>query len=466
MVNLPTLPRGEGTYDVKNGRIRFRKKIKVNGISKSISVTGSSVKEVNRLMNEREKELADAAVKESPKPELPKLPKGMGHYNYKNDKIRYRKRVTFGDVIKDLSATGNTIQEVNALMSQKEKEFFQQAKLRDIQSTTSTLEQKMAEWIKLYKSEEVNSKSYDRIESTFLNHIKGTELGRMPESKVKSDLIQMHLKGRRNIKTGEPLSYSSQKKLYELLSQYFKYRYSREPYLNPMITVSKPRKSDEELSEELIVWDDGEMIALTKIALDPYIPGKSGFRHGLAIAFLMWSFMRVGELLALKWKDIDFDNKTVDINKQLSRVRDRETENEYKSIVKSAKYKSSRKFTLPDMAYDCILAYKKTKGDVSPDDYVVDNGDGKPIAMNTITNSYKAMIKAANLPIEKHVTVHGLRHSGISYFLRHGIPVEVVSKMAGHKSIQITLDTYYSVLESQKNSAIEEFNKKNTLRFK
>lgn len=396
--------------------------------------------------------------------ELPKLPYGMGTYDYVNNKIRFRKHITANGISKSLTVIGESVSEVNKLMNQKEKEFIQSSKVQTVKSQTKTLEQGMDEWIRLYKAAELNAKSYDRVENTFLNHIKGTNLGRTIESKITSDLIQGHLKERKNLKTGEALSYSSQKKLYELLNQYFRYKYSREPYLNPMITVSKPRKNDEELNEDLIIWDDNEMIALTNIAFEPYTPGKSGFRHGLAIAFLMWSFMRVGELLALKWQDIDFENRTVDINKQLSRVRDRETDNEYKSIIKSAKYQSSRKFVLPDMAYDCILAYKNTKGKVKPDDYVVDNGNGKPIAMNTITNSYKAMIKSAHLT--KHVTVHGLRHSGISYFLRHGVPVEVVSKMAGHKSIQITLDTYYSVLESQKNSAMEEFNKNNTLRFK
>lgn len=390
--------------------------------------------------------------------ELPKLPYGMGTYDYVNNRIRFRKHITAHGISKTLTVVGDSVPEVNKLMNNKEREFLRDSKTQSIRTQSKTLENGIDEWLRLYKVEEVTPRSYDRVECTFLNHIKGTNLGRTVESKITSDLIQKHLKESKNVITGEPLSYSSQKKIYELLSQYFKFKFSKNPYLNPMIVVTRPRNNDEELNEELIVWDDDEMITLTQIAFQPE------FQHGLAIAFLMWSFMRIGELLALKWEDIDFENKTVDINKQLSKVRDRDAEHKFKLIVKSAKYKSSRKFIMSDMAYDCIVEYKKRKGKVNPNDYVLDNGKGKPASMSLMNVTYKNMIKS--LPQNKHVTIHGLRHSGISYFLRHGVPVEVVSKMAGHKSIQITLDTYYSVLESQKNSAMEEFNKNNTLRFK
>jgi site-specific recombinase XerD len=52
--------------------------------------------------------------------------------------------------------------------------------------------------------------------------------------------------------------------------------------------------------------------------------------------------------------------------------------------------------------------------------------------------------------INKKVSVHGLRHTGISYFLRHGAASEVVSKQAGHNDISTTNGIYYSVIEEQK----------------
>ena len=79
---------------------------------------------------------------------------------------------------------------------------------------------------------------------------------------------------------------------------------------------------------------------------------------------------------------------------------------------------------------------------------------------------YKNIIKRTEgINHNKNVTIHGLRHTGISYFLRHGVPVEVISRMAGHQSIQITIDTYYSVIEEQKQKALDDLNKAARINF-
>lgn len=392
---------------------------------------------------------------------LPKLPKGMGTYDYVRDKIRYRKQITYLGITSNLSVTGTSIAEVNKLMQKKEKDFESKCRIGEVGQKTKTLEQGMLEWLTLYKSEELNQKSFDRIESTYLNHVANTDLGRTQETLITSDMIQKHIKTLSKV-DGNKLSYSSIKKVYELLNQYFTYKFLNEPYLNPMLRVSKPKNNDNKISEELIVWNDEEMTRLTKVAYDPYIPGKSGYKHGLIIAFIMWSFIREGEACALQWKDIDLENGTINITKQLSRVKDRKT-NKYVSILTTTKYNSSRKIMLNNMALDCIKEYKKRKANSNPDDFVLDNGEGKVLSSNTIIRTYGLMCEKANLPEEKHVTIHGLRHSGISYMIRHGMPVEVVSKMAGHKSIQVTLNTYYSVIESQKTDAMIEFNKNNNI---
>ena len=275
---------------------------------------------------------------------LPKLPKGMGTYDYVRDKIRYRKQITYLGVTSNLSVTGTSIAEVNKLMQKKEKDFESKCRIGEIDQKTKTLEQGMLDWLTLYKSEELNNKSFDRIESTYLNHVANTDLGRTQETLITSDMIQKHLKSLTKF-NGDKLSYSSTKKVYELLNQYFTYKFLNEPYLNPMLRVSKPKNNDNKISEELIVWNDEEMIRLTKVAYEPYIPGKSGYKHGLVIAFIMWSFIREGEACALQWKDIDLDKGIINITKQLSRVKDRKT-NRYVSILTTTKYNSSRKIHL------------------------------------------------------------------------------------------------------------------------
>ena len=395
------------------------------------------------------------------KKELPKLPKGMGAYDYlPNGDIRYRKSVKGTRI----SVTGTTISEVNKLMKQKEDETLKRIKIGIKKESTGTLQENMNEWMTLYKKEDVIPRTYDRIESTYLTHIVGSELGTMQEKSIKSEDIQRFMKELKNHgdkKEDKDLSYSSKKKVYELLNQYFRYRYIKEPYLNPMLQVTKPKQDVEKIDEELIVWDDYEIEKICREASKPFREGVEGYKHGLAIIFIMWIFCRIGEALALQWKDIDIDNSMISITKSYSRIRIRDGINagkyEYK-IVKT-KNKKNRTFKMRQMAIDAIKGYKNIKKPKSENEYVF-SSNNKILTVTSITRMYSNIInRTEGIDHTKHVTMHGLRHTGISYFLRHGVPIEVVSRMAGHQSIQITIDTYYSVIEEQKQKAIDDLNK-------
>lgn len=395
------------------------------------------------------------------KKELPKLPKGMGAYDYlPNGDIRYRKSIKGTRI----SVTGTTISEVNKLMKEKEDETLKKIKIGIKKESTGTLQEKMNEWMTLYKKEEVIPRTYDRIESTYLTHIVGSELGTMQEKSIKPEDIQCFMKELKNHgdkKEGKDLSYSSKKKVYELLNQYFRYRYIKEPYLNPMLQVTKPKRDVEKVDEELIVWNDDEIEKICREASKPFREGIEGYKHGLAIIFIMWIFCRLGEALALQWKDIDISNGMISITKSYSRIKIREGINagkyEYK-IVKT-KNKKNRTFKMSQMAIDAIKGYKNIKKPKSENEYVFATNK-KILTVTSITRMYSNIIdRTDGIDHNKHVTIHGLRHTGISYFLRHGVPIEVVSRMAGHQSIQITIDTYYSIIEEQKQKAIDDLNK-------
>lgn len=151
----------------------------------------------------------------------------------------------------------------------------------------------------------------------------------------------------------------------------------------------------------------------------------------------------------------------ISITKSYSRIRIRDGINagkyEYK-IVKT-KNKKNRTFKMSQMAIDAIKGYKSIKKPKSENEYVFSTNN-KILTVTSITRTYSNIIdRTEGIDHTKHVTMHGLRHTGISYFLRHGVPIEVVSRMAGHQSIQITIDTYYSVIEEQKQKAIDDLNK-------
>ena len=415
--------------------------------------------------------MSKIAKEKSSLPELPKLPHGMGTYSYKRDKVRYRKMCEYKNETKRIEVIGENIKEVNRLMREKELDWQHSVDTHTTLSGAKMLQTVMWERIELYKKGELKDRSYDRIENIFNNHIKDTPLGRMTEDCVTSDRIQKHLMGLKSKKDGSPLSYSSSKKVYELLDQFFRYRYVRDPSDNPMLTVPKLKRDKIEQkrgitvgkkNEEMTILDDDEIDAFTEVAYRPYEIGKGGYVRGLGIAFMMWTFLRSGEARALRWSDIDFENETINIERQVSTIKNRDEKTNYRkkynNIIDATKYDSARKFKMPKIATDIAIEYKKRIKPESEDEYFLTNSYYTPISETAIRDVLGRMLAAAG--IEKHLRIHDLRHTGISYMLRHEVPVEVVSKMAGHKEIETTYRVYYQVLEKQKFDAIDQLNEK------
>lgn len=80
---------------------------------------------------------------------------------------------------------------------------------------------------------------------------------------------------------------------------------------------------------------------------------------------------------------------------------------------------------------------------------------GGDIHPDTPTKIFQKIIKKYNL---KHLTFHGLRHSGISHMIECGVPISVISRKVGHSSVQVT-DTYYShFFESEFKQAANSMN--------
>lgn len=392
---------------------------------------------------------------------LPKLPRGMGSYRYRNTGvIQYRKQMTVDGTKINLSVDGNTVKECNQKMKEEEKRVHEQNKLK-VENSRRLLQEDIYEWLTLYKQSEVVARSFDRIESTYLTHIANSSIGIMKTTDVSADDIQRFLRCVRNHKDDSDLSYSSKKKIYDLLNGFFRQKYLKEPYLNPMLTVTKPQKSNMEVEEDLVVWDDNEILAICEEAIKPLNNGIGGHKHGAAIIFIMWTFIRLGEALALQWKDVDFENEMISISKSYSRVKIRNgvRAGGYEWKICKTKNKKSRRFKMCKMAIDSLKIYRDRKNPSSADEYIFSTESGKVLSITSITNMYKSIVNQADINHAKHVTIHGLRHTGISYFLRHGVPVEIVSRMAGHQSIQITTDTYYQIIEEQKEKAVIDLNK-------
>lgn len=374
---------------------------------------------------------------------------------------------------KILTATGKDKTECRRIMRLKEEEF--ETKSRMELSSKGLLVGNMEDWLLRIKKNDpkCGDTAFTRLLSTFETHIKGSYLGNMQEEQIRDEDIVLFLSElKKHSSSGNvldtPLSYSSKKKVYELLSMYFSHKYIRASELNPILTVPAPAKEERYIKKDgssvveddddtdigvvvpvSSVWNDEEMLAIHNYCMREYSAGKKGSaKRGLLIDFLMWTFMRAGELRALKWKDIHLEegHEYVSITKSWKK---RGKKGHYEWYVGKPKSKRSvRNIQLLPEAVTAIKEYKRRFPPQSEDDFIC-MGDDDKVLCAKMFNDYLANILSGlrydNLQ-SRNRTVHGLRHTGISYLIRKGVDRNVVSTMAGHSSTTITEQVYTEII--------------------
>lgn len=177
----------------------------------------------------------------------------------------------------------------------------------------------------------------------------------------------------------------------------------------------------------------------------------------LPVALLFDCLMRRGELLGLKYSDINFETSTVTICHSLV-----ESEDSKVAILKDCKTDSSyRKIVVSDHTMKLLkkqrAIYKANKlrlgKDFNDTDYVVCQENGQCFLPKSFTRRWARTLEIHNL---RHIRLHDTRHSAISLLLSEGVPVHIVQQRAGHKDPQITLAVYSHVAKDKLNMVAEK----------
>jgi len=155
-----------------------------------------------------------------------------------------------------------------------------------------------------------------------------------------------------------------------------------------------------------------------------------------AFNILFWTGIRSGELLALTLNDIDFEKKTISINKNFAKVNGKEL------TLKPKTPKSKRVVTIHDFLIDEIKMYIKHLYDYEPHQRLFNITKS---ALNTQMNS---TIKKLGL---KKIHVHALRHSHASLLIELGFSPLLIAERLGHEKVQTTLETYAHLYPNKQN---------------
>ena len=143
--------------------------------------------------------------------------------------------------------------------------------------------------------------------------------------------------------------------------------------------------------------------------------------------------LRRGELLGLKWSDIDLEKGDLRVQRQIGRI-------DGKIIEMPLKTKNAYR-TLP-LSADAISVLKMQKCKVGNSEWVFPSPTGGPMSPDSVLHMLHRVLKRAGLP---KVRFHDLRHTFATMALQNGVDVKTVSSMLGHYSAGFTLDTYAHV---------------------
>lgn len=151
--------------------------------------------------------------------------------------------------------------------------------------------------------------------------------------------------------------------------------------------------------------------------------------------------LRRGELLGLKWEDVDWKQGLIRVRRQVARIN---------GEIVEAPLKTKNSYRVVSISQETMEVLKQQKAK-SGDQYVFPSPNGGPISPDSVNNMLHRVLERAGLP---KVRFHDLRHTFATLALQNGVDIKTVSGMLGHYSAGFTLDTYAHVTTaSQKEAA-------------
>ena len=197
-----------------------------------------------------------------------------------------------------------------------------------------------------------------------------------------------------------------------------------------------------------------EMAYYTYDEFKKFISYEEDLRWKCVFEILYYCGLRKGELKGLTWKDIDFDNRTITINKQISQQSNRSEW--HFSPPKTAK--SNRVLPMTKTLLNDLIKLKESDKEIlfgfNDKFFVV--GDIRPAISSTIAGRKNKNCELAGV---KQIRIHDFRHSCASLLIYKGATINTVSKFLGHTKIEETLNTYthlYSNALTDITSLIDE----------
>jgi integrase len=308
-----------------------------------------------------------------------------------------------------------------------------------------TLEQWYYTWITEFRSNDLKPKSYSRYIGIYNKYIKDSTLGRVKLG----DLKTTHLQRYYQILLDKGVSPSTigqiNTKLKTCLTEGERQGYIEKNYCK-LVVLPKVEKDD-------------KIHVLAKEQQDQFIKAIENHEMGMLFIVALSTGLRLGELQALHWKDINFNTHEITVNKTLQKipVYDKDKVIKYEIVEQQPKtINSIRTVPVPSKVIDRLKDHQQQQQELFSrvgvsSEYVLCDPLGVPYESKRPTRTLQRILKQLNLPVIKF---HDLRHTYATRLFEKGVPPKTVQTLLGHADIDTTMNIYTHVMKDQKVQAV------------
>lgn len=301
----------------------------------------------------------------------------------------------------------------------------------------------LLQWLDNYVQPSAKTRTYTRYKEIVEQHII-PQFGAIELSEITPLILQCYvteLLKKGNLKTGEGLSSNSVNSIITVIQNTLKTAFSVglvDEYVGDKI--KRPKSSEKNVE----CFTLAEQKKIEQYVLN----GKETKYFGVLLC--LYTGLRVGELLALEWSDIDIKKGEIQVSKTCHYGKD--ANGVFGRITDIPKTQSSiRTIPIPKQLIPHLREAKKN----SHSTHIVSNGSN-PISIRSYQRSFSLLLNKLDIP---HHGFHSLRHSFATRALECGMDVKTLSEILGHKSPTITLNRYVHSLMDHKKEMMNRLGK-------
>ncbi len=305
-----------------------------------------------------------------------------------------------------------------------------------------TLKELIDEWLYINHKDNIKPRTLLRYECSIRNHIYPHFQNEIIDNLSPRDIQRWIKIIKEDIspKTQKPLSSSSINTIIAILKLVFNYALDFEIIkYNPMARIKRV-SIREEVTVKVFTREEQIKIEnyIERLENDEYFP----------FILTLYTGLRLGELLALTWKDINIKTGLISINKTIYKIPTKDNKWEY--VTDTPKSKNSvREIPMPTFIKEKLRKLKRIRKSI----YLVVRNDGTRINEKLLIYRYKMMLKRVRV---RYLNFHCLRHTFATRALENGIDIKTLSELLGHANVSTTLNIYTHSLMKHKKQQIRK----------